>query len=34
MFVMREKESEAMTLAYLGLDQASTKEMLDNIDFG
>ncbi|WEV58205.1 tyrosine-type recombinase/integrase [Ligilactobacillus acidipiscis] len=26
--------SEAMTLAYLGLDQASTEEMLDNIDFG
>ena len=26
--------SEAMTLTYLGLDQASTEEMLDNIDFG
>ncbi|MDT7002565.1 site-specific integrase, partial [Lactiplantibacillus pentosus] len=26
--------SEAMSLAYLGLDQASTEEMLDNIDFG
>ena len=26
--------SEAMTLAYLGLDQASTEAMLDNIDFG
>lgn len=26
--------SEAMTLAYLGLDQASTKAILDNIDFG
>lgn len=26
--------SEGMTLAYLGLDQASTEEMLDNIDFG
>lgn len=26
--------SEAMTLAYLDLDQASTEEMLDNIDFG
>ena len=26
--------SEAMVLAYLGLDQASTEEMLDNIDFG
>ncbi|MFT8993203.1 MAG: site-specific integrase [Liquorilactobacillus hordei] len=24
---------EAMTLAYLGLDQASTEEMLDNIEF-
>jgi len=26
--------SEAMTLAYLGLDQASTETMLDQIDFG
>ncbi|HIY58703.1 MAG TPA: site-specific integrase [Candidatus Tetragenococcus pullicola] len=26
--------SEAMTLAYLGLDQASREEMLDHIDFG
>ena len=26
--------SEAMTLAYLGLDQASTESMLDQIDFG
>lgn len=26
--------SEAMTLAYLGLDQASTENMLDQIDFG
>ncbi|AJA81463.1 site-specific integrase [Levilactobacillus brevis] len=26
--------SEAMTLAYLGLDQASTETMLDKIDFG
>lgn len=26
--------SEAMTLAYLGFDQTSTEEMLDNIDFG
>lgn len=26
--------SEAMTLAYLGLDQASTENMLDKIDFG
>ena len=26
--------SEAMTLAYLGLDQASTEAMLDNINFG
>jgi len=26
--------SEAMMLAYLGLNQASTEEMLDNIDFG
>lgn len=26
--------SEAMTLAYLGLDQASTETMLDHIDFG
>ena len=26
--------NEAMTLAYLGLDQASTEAMLDNIDFG
>lgn len=26
--------SEAMTLAYLGLDQASTEAILDNIDFG
>ncbi|MGI1826315.1 site-specific integrase, partial [Lactiplantibacillus plantarum] len=25
---------EAMTLAYLGLDQASTETMLDQIDFG
>lgn len=26
--------SEAMTLAYLGWDQASTETMLDHIDFG
>jgi integrase len=26
--------SEAMTLTYLGLDQASTETMLDQIDFG
>ncbi|MDF3265994.1 tyrosine-type recombinase/integrase [Lactiplantibacillus plantarum] len=26
--------SEAMTLTYLGLDQASTENMLDKIDFG
>lgn len=26
--------SEAMTLAYLGLDQASQETMLDQIDFG
>ncbi len=26
--------SEAMTLAYLGLDQASTENMLNQIDFG
>lgn len=26
--------SEAMTLAYLGLDQISTENMLDQIDFG
>ncbi len=26
--------SEEMTLAYLGLDQASTETMLDQIDFG
>ena len=26
--------SEAMILAYLGLDQASTEMMLDQIDFG
>ncbi|MBN7274799.1 integrase [Ligilactobacillus pobuzihii] len=26
--------SEAMTLAYIGLNQANTEEMLDNIDFG
>ena len=26
--------SESMTLAYLGLDQASTESMLDQIDFG
>ncbi len=26
--------SEAMTLTYLGLNQASTEEMLDNINFG
>lgn len=26
--------SEAMTLAYLGLDQASQETMLDKIDFG
>ena len=26
--------SEAMTLAYLGLDQASTETMLDQINFG
>ncbi|KRM22686.1 site-specific integrase [Latilactobacillus graminis] len=26
--------SEAMTLSYLGLDQASKQEMLDSIDFG
>jgi integrase len=26
--------SEAMTLAYLGLDQASTETTLDQIDFG
>lgn len=26
--------SEAMTLTYLGLDQASTENMLDQIDFG
>ncbi|MBO3685597.1 site-specific integrase, partial [Lactiplantibacillus plantarum] len=26
--------SEAMTLAYLGLDRASTETMLDQIDFG
>lgn len=26
--------SEAMALAYLGLDQASTETMLDQIDFG
>lgn len=26
--------SEAMTLAYLGLDQTSTENMLDQIDFG
>ena len=26
--------SEGMTLAYLGLDQVSQREMLDQIDFG
>ncbi|WP_436968820.1 integrase [Companilactobacillus muriivasis] len=26
--------SESMTLAYLGLDQASTENMLNQIDFG
>ena len=26
--------SEAMTLAYLGLNNASIEKMLDNIDFG
>ena len=26
--------SEAMTLAYLGLDQESRERILDNIDFG
>lgn len=26
--------SETMTLAYLGLDQASQETMLDQIDFG
>mgnify|MGYP001303716290 CR=1 FL=1 len=26
--------SEAMTLSYLGFDQASTEIMLDQIDFG
>ncbi len=26
--------SEAMTLAYLGLDQVSKEKALDNIDFG
>ena len=26
--------SEAMTLAYLGLDQVSREQMLDKIDFG
>ena len=26
--------SEQMTLAYLGLDQETTKSMLDKIDFG
>lgn len=26
--------SEAMTLTYLGLDQANTENMLDKIDFG
>ena len=33
-FIMLNHSSEAMTLAYLGLDQASTETMLDQIDFG
>ncbi|MGH2214057.1 site-specific integrase, partial [Enterococcus faecalis] len=28
------RSSEAMTLAYLGVDQASRENMLDQIDFG
>ena len=32
--ILLNHSSEAMTLTYLGLDQASTENMLDKIDFG